>query len=272
MMPVRRLRPEHDALRAAYGFGLFPVPAYRPARRAEWRVERHLPGAGDGYLGATAVEARTVLRRGRDVWMSTGSLERESHAWHVHCAHGLVVTAGVGLGMYAYAAAMKPDVDQVIAADISADIIALMREASRFDDWPCRRKVTLLEADALADDFPAWIARHSGGRAIDYLYADIWPAFPAGEAPGQTACMARALRPVAAGWWGQELSLAQHAGDGARSVDENGVRGYFAGVGVPAPAITPGYAAFCSDVARAYRVAPRDTVWRRLSAALLGRG
>ena len=39
--------------------------------------------------------------------MSTGLMEQESHAYHVNAAGGVVVVAGLGLAMYAYAAAVK---------------------------------------------------------------------------------------------------------------------------------------------------------------------
>jgi hypothetical protein len=254
----------HDVLTAAYGFGLFPLPVYRTASRGDWRITMHMPSLGDGYLSTTAIEARAVLTRGREVWMSTGLLEQESHAWHVHCAQGIVVAAGLGMGMYVYAAAMKQNVDLVIAADVSPDIIALMQQAAGFDRWPCREKVIIIEADALACDFAARIADCTGGRPIDYLYADIWPNFPAAEAPVQTAEMACALRARAAGWWGQELSFAQSCRPSLSPENKESVRAYFTGTAVPAPTITPGYAAFCRDVIAAYGMGPKKPFWQRL--------
>ena len=260
--------PHHDALTDAYGFGLFPVPTYRPTSRGEWRIRNHMPGLGDGYLDTTAVEARAVLTRGREVWMSIGLLEKESHAWHVHCAQGIVVTAGLGMGMYVYAAAMKPNVDLVIAADISPDIIELMQQASGFSEWPCRDKVRIIESDSHAPNFAAKIMECTGGRTIDYLYADIWPNFPAAEAPGQTAEMARALRPKAAGWWGQELSFASYCRRNECATSEDSLRAYFAEIGLPAPPFTAGYAAFCRDAIEANGMGERKSFWQRLGNLL----
>jgi hypothetical protein len=253
-----------DVLTAAYGFGLFPLPAYRTASRGDWRVTTHMPSLGDGYLSTAVIEARAVLTRGREVWMSTGLLEQESHAWHVHCAQGIVVTAGLGMGMYVYAAAMKQSVDLVIAADISPDIIALMQQAAGFDRWPCREKVRIVEADALGCDFAATIADCTGGRSIDYLYADIWPNFPSAEAPLQTAEMACALRARAAGWWGQELSFAEYCRRSECPADEESLLAYFTETGTPAPAFTPGYAAFCRNVMAAYGMGQKKPLWQRL--------
>jgi hypothetical protein len=254
----------HDALTAAYGFGLFPVPSYRPVSQGKWRITNHMPSLGDGYLSTTAVEARAVLSRGREVWMSIGLLEKESHAWHVHCAHGVVVTAGVGMGMYVYAVAMKPNVDLVIAADISPDIISLMQQSTGFENWPCRDKVKIIEVDALGPDFATKVAECTGGRSVDYLYADIWPNFPAAEAPEQTAAMASALRPKAAGWWGQELSFAPYYRRSEHPVDEDSLHAYFAEKGIPAPPITPGYAAFCRDAMSANGMGAKRSFWQRL--------
>ncbi len=253
-----------DKMSANYGFGLFPVPVCRPARQGEWRIENHLPSRCDGYLDTCAIEARSVLRQGKTVWMSIGLLEKESHAWHVHCAHGVVVTAGLGMGMYAYAAAMKADVDLVIVSEISPHIVALMQASTDFENWPCRDKVKIIQADALGADFARQVEACAAGRGVDYLYADIWPNFPAAEAPAQSAAMVAALRPRAAGWWGQELSLAQYCRAAGRAIDEEAIGTFFSGLGIPAPPITPGYVDFCRDVARTYGMGERKTLWQRL--------
>ena len=258
--------PLHQRLMDQYGFGLFTLPRYRPIEIGDWRIRIHLPAMGKGYLGASVMESRAVLTHRRRVWMSTCLLEQESHAWHVHCAHGTVLIAGLGIGMYTYAVAMKPEVTRVIVADISPDIIALMQQSTGFDDWPCRDKVTLIEADVLAPDFADRIKALLGETPIDYLYADIWPNFPADEAPAQTAAMARALQPRAAGWWGQELSFARHCLDTEAALDETAFSAYFAGLGVPAPKITAGYAAFAEDAAKANGITSSISLWSRLRA------
>ncbi|WP_142848600.1 hypothetical protein [Telmatospirillum sp. J64-1] len=254
---------KHHAMQAAYGFGLFPMPGYRPARIGEWSIASHLPSVAPSYLSRAVLEARNVLTRGKEVWMCDGLLEQESHAWHVHCARGIVVTAGLGMGMYVYAAAMKEEVELVIAADISPDIIALMQHSTGFADWPCRDKVRFVETDVLAPDFAAKVAAITP-RRIDYLYADIWPDFPAAQAPSQTADMARALSPKAAGWWGQELSFAQYCRRAGCAADEDGLRAFFRETGLPAPDFTPGYAAFCRDAMTANGMGERKPFWQRL--------
>lgn len=262
--------PHHHDMTASYGFGLFPLPAYRAASRGDWRVRVHLRSLADGYLGTTAMENRAVLTRGRRVWMSTGLLEQESHAWHVHSARGVVVAAGLGLGMYAYAAAMKPEVERVIVGEVSEDIIALMQEAAGFEHWACRDKVTIIQSDTLSPGFADQVARCANGRRVDYLYADIWPNFPAAEAPAETARMVAALKPCAAGWWGQELSFGQHCRANHLAADEETLRAYFAAVGVPVPPLTAGYAAFCRTAMAAHGLGERKSLRQRM-AMLFGR-
>lgn len=242
---------------ASYGFGLFPLPPYRQGGVGEWRLVRHLPSIAEGYVSKVGFERdRYVLYHGRTAWMSTGLLEQESHAFHVHLARGVVAVAGLGLAMYVHAVAAKPEVERVVVIEIAADVIELMRDACGWDHWPDRKKIIILEADARDADVMRHVASESGGRGVDYLFADIWARCADPAAPAETAAMVQALRPKAAGWWGQELSFArwwQDRGAGpapsaaAGQGIEEALAEYFAGVDVPVPA-SPGYAAFCSDV------------------------
>ncbi len=257
-------KQQHEVLTAKYGFGLFPLPEYRPVSQGDWRITTHMPTMANGYLATSAFEANAVLKRGREVWMSTCLLEQESHSWHVHCAHGVVVVAGLGMGMYAYAIAMKPSVDLVIIADISADIIDMMTESTNLEEWPCRDKVIIIEGDALSAGFASTVNELTGGRPVDYFYADIWPNFPAEEAPAQTAQMARALAPRAAGWWGQELSFAKYCLRMECAPDDAALRAYFQELDLPMPPITPGYIDFCRDAIAANGMGPKTSLWKRI--------
>jgi len=263
---------------AAYGFGLFPLPPLRDAQISDWRVTRHRAGLVDGYVSgpAAAVEPfRHVLYHGRTAWMSSSLMELESHAWHVHQARGVVVVAGLGLGLYVHAAAVKPEVDRVVVVERAPEAIALMRQATSFDRWPDRDKVVVLEGDALdTERVKALVAGAIGAgeeRRPDYLYADIWPGLAAPEAPSQTAALVRALRPAAAGWWGQELSFGLWWREQGREEppDMAALRAYADAVGVPVP-VTEGYAAFCRDaIATAGLLRPQRK--RDTTATLLGR-
>jgi hypothetical protein len=266
---------------ASYGFGLFPLPPYREGGVGEWRLVRHLPSIAEGYVSKVGFERdRYVLYHGRTAWMSTGLLEQESHAFHVHLARGVVAVAGLGLAMYVHAVAAKPEVERVVVIEIAADVIDLMRDACGWDHWPDRKKIIILEADARDADVMRHVASESGGRGIDYLFADIWARCADPAAPAETAAMVQALRPKAAGWWGQELSFARwwHGraagpalGPAAGEGIEQALAEYFAGVGVPVP-VSPGYAAFCSDVMAANGLLAAEPAgasafrraWRRL--------
>lgn len=256
----------------AYGFGHFALPRYREHRRGTWRLTRHLPSLADGYVSPTAMEGdRHVLYHRRTPWMSTGRMERESHAYHVHAARGAVVVAGLGLAMYAHAVAAKPDVERVVIIEISADVIALMRVASGWDTWPHRRKMLILHGDARTAASASAVAEVLGGRPPDYLFADIWRRCDEPQSREEMADMVRSLRPRRAGWWGQELAFASWAraratsGTPAVTASEGALRDFFAEAGVPVP-VTSGYAAFCRDVIAAAGPSAakrKERAWRR---------
>lgn len=251
-------------MRALYGFGLFPLPEYQPARVGRWRLERHRGSLAQGYVTRAVVEpVRYVLYHDRTPWMSTGLLEQESHAWHVHRARGLVVVFGLGMGLYLHAVAAKPEVARVIVVDNAPEVLDVLRASTDFDAWPGRDKITLINADALNTATPDMVCAAAEGHRPDVLYTDIWPTYPDPDAPAQTAALVRALNPVEAGWWGQEISFAlwnYHAGGGT-------LEDYAVDVGVPL-ASTEGYRAFCRDVAAITDIAglagDRPTLRQRL--------
>lgn len=234
---------------SSYGFGLFPLPAYREGATGDWRLVRHLPSIAEGYVSRAGFERdRHVLYHKRTAWMSTGLLEQESHAFHVHLARGVVVVAGLGLGMFIHAAAAKPEVTRVVVIEIAGDVIDLLRRSCLWERWAGREKIIILQADARDRDVAPHVLSAAGGNGVDYLFADIWARCADPAAPAETAAMVRALRPEAAGWWGQELAFAQWwRGQGGAGEIEEALAAYFQGSGVPVP-VTAGYAAFCRDV------------------------
>jgi hypothetical protein len=262
--PSAALFARHARMQTSYGFGLFALPRYREARLSEWRLVRHLASLGEGYASGAVVEpARYVLYHGRTAWMSSGLLEQESHAFHVDQAKGLVVAAGLGIGMFAYAACGKPEVERVIVVERTPEVIALTWDAAHVEDWPGRDKLMIVHADALAPDLAERIA--ANGRRPDYLFADIWPACDDPNGPSETAAMVAAIKPHAAGWWGQELSFGIWCRTSGRSPDEAALRDYIDSVGVPI-SVSQGYLAFCADVIAANRLSAchtrRSSGWR----------
>jgi len=274
--PRRQLYPRRDReMRERYGFGLPPVPRLREARVADWRLVRHVSSFADGYASGAVLEPpRSVLYQGRTAWMSSGLMELESHAWHVEQASGVVVAAGLGIGLYAYACCVHPAVERIIVLELDPAVIALFEQSAPVELWPGREKLTILNVDALSEQALA-VVEATAGRRPDYLFVDIWPTLAAPEAAVETAMLVARLRPHAAGWWGQELSFGQWCGACGCELDAQSWDAFRAETAVPLPA-SDGYLAFCRDVAAARLPKRRQADaapgrWRRL-LGLLGRG
>ncbi|MCS4089355.1 hypothetical protein [Rhizobium sp. BK176] len=178
------LKTLSDDYKRSYGFDLpWQIPDYAPVEQGDWSVRSRLGGLSGSYLAHQVVEPpHSVLFHGRDVWMSTALLEVESHAWHLQCAKGNLLVAGLGMGMYVHAASMKPEVKRIAVIERDPDVIALMKESTRFETWVHSDKVTMIEADAMASETEDMVAAAFNGERPDYLYADIWPVFPAPKA------------------------------------------------------------------------------------------
>ncbi len=213
-----------------------------------WSLERHPGGIGQSYTAETSIEPPYhILRRDGVTWMTDSLLELESHAWHVHRARGLVVVAGLGLGLYALAAAAKPSVERVVVAEIDPRLVALLSAAGR----TLPPKVEVVEADVTTSAGIRRLEQALSGREPDYLYADIWPDYPNPMASGTTSAMCGALRPAEAGWWGQEAAMAAHADEAGLGLDEEMLVEFGRSAGVPIRA-TAGYVEFCRHVGTAH--------------------
>lgn len=234
--------------RESYGFELpWRIPYYKPARIGDWSVRSRPQGIASSYLAHEVIEPpHTVLCHGADVWMSTGLIELESHAWHLHCARGNLLVAGLGLGMYVHAASMKPEVKRIVVIESDPDVIALMKEASDFENWQHRDKITIIEADALAEDTCGKVHAAFGGKRPDYLYADLWPVFPDPEAPDQTRAMIALYDPREAGWWGQEVEYGLWAAERSEDASLDSLREFLRDHEIDVW-VNEGYVAFCRD-------------------------
>lgn len=241
----KRLSEEY---RESYGFGLpWQIPDYVPVSVGDWTLRRRPGGIAGSYLAEEIVEPpHAVLWRGSDIWMSTGLLEIESHAWHLHCAKGNVLVAGLGMGMYVHAASMKADVRRIVVIERDPDVIELMKRSSGFENWVHRDKVVFLEADALDEEARDRVSDAFDGDRPDYLYADIWPVFPAPEAPEETRTMVAMYDPKEAGWWGQEVEYGLWLAEYGGSADLESLRAFFKDHEIIAP-VNEGYVSFCSD-------------------------
>jgi threonine dehydrogenase-like Zn-dependent dehydrogenase len=246
--PDQDLLAERDAeFTAAYGFGLpLAVPEYRAAVRGAWSVRSRRGGIGQGYVSEITIEPDFhVLARDGTVWMSTALLERESHAWHLACCAGHVVVAGLGLGVFAAAAAARDTVSHVTVAEIDPDVIALFGECAAIRDPAIRDKIRIVAADADSAAFAEAVRDQGAGGPIGYAYADIWPVYPDPEAAAWTRRWITRLGARRAGYWGQEA-------DGL-AIDAVGVTLTLAELGIPTTP-TPGYLTFLRDIAGAHGI------------------
>ena len=233
----------------AYGFGLpCAIPDYRNADVGSWSVRTRPGGLGESYLAENCVDGpHHVLSREGEPWMSTAMLEIESHAWHLHCSAGNVLIAGLGMGMFLHAVAAKEEVKKVVVLEIDPDVIDLFKFSSDFDIWPHREKIVILNADALSPTTMDDVKTAFSGSRPDYLYVDIWPVFPAAEAPEDTRKLVEFHRPVAAGWWGQEVEYGLWTEAANTCVSVDSLEDFFRHHGVDVP-VTQGYAGFCEQV------------------------
>jgi hypothetical protein len=242
---LRRLSQEYEQ---SYGFGLpWAIPHYQPVDVGSWSLRSRPGGVYESYLAETCVEnPHDVLCHNGDAWMSTSMLEIESHAWHLHCSKGNVLIAGLGMGMFLHAVAAKDDVEHVVVLEIDADVIELFKRSTCFDVWQHRDKITILNVDALSQEAALDVRSAFSGEGPDYLYADIWPVFPAIEAPADTRRMISIHNPVSAGWWGQEVEYGLWVDAGNRQIDGEDLASFFKHQGISVP-LTVGYLKFCTD-------------------------
>lgn len=244
-----RLKSLSNEYEDAYGFGLpWAIPEYRHADVGVWSLRPRPGGLNESYLAANCVDdSHHVLARDGEAWMSTSMLEIESHAWHLHCSTGNVLIAGLGMGMFLHAVAAKEEVKKVVVLEIDPDVIELFKITAGFDSWPHREKIAILNADALSPATMDDVRAAFSGNRPDYLYADIWPVFPAPEAPEDTRKLVEFHRPMAAGWWGQEVEYGLWAEAGNERVSAAGLKDFFRHHGIDVP-VTEGYASFCVQV------------------------
>lgn len=231
---LKRLSQEYEH---SYGFGLpWAIPDYQSADVGSCSLRSRPGGIYESYLAESCIEKpHDVFFRNGETWMSTSMLEIESHAWHLHCSKGNVLIAGLGMGMFLHAVAAKDDVENVVVLEIDPDVIELFKCSSGFEHWPHRDKITILNTDALSSNAVADVRSAFAGKRADYLYVDIWPVFPAVEAPEDTRNMVAIHDPVYAGWWGQEVEYGLWVEAGNRQIDSDDLAGFFRHHGIDAP-------------------------------------
>ncbi len=108
-----------------------------------------------------------VLENGRE-WMTLMPNETNTTKPAIKAAKGKVLTYGLGLGYFAYMAAIKDDVTSVTVVERSHDVIKLFEEHI-LPQFPDPDKIKVIESDAF--DF-AKNQMQSG--AYDVIFTDIW--------------------------------------------------------------------------------------------------
>ncbi len=119
-----------------------------------------------GYF-AEAFPYPVVLEDGRE-WMLVTPNEVETVRPAIRAARGKVVTFGLGLGYFAYMAAMKPDVERIVIVEKDPAVIRLFRDHI-LPQFGQRDKIEIVNDDAFE-----YLDRAMQGEHFDYAYADIW--------------------------------------------------------------------------------------------------
>ena len=108
-----------------------------------------------------------VLEDGR-LWMMVTPSEIATMSRDIQDAHGTVLAYGLGLGYFAYMAALKPQVDRVIVVDCSPQIIDIFQRHI-LPQFPDPSKVEIVCEDAYI------FAEHDmAATNADYVYVDLW--------------------------------------------------------------------------------------------------
>ena len=108
-----------------------------------------------------------VLEDGRE-WMLVTPNEIETIRPAVTAAHGAVVTFGLGLGYFPYAASLKQEVERIVIVERDPKVISLF-EKYILPQFAERAKITTVCMDAFD-----YLNEVMPSEHFDYAYADIW--------------------------------------------------------------------------------------------------
>ena len=144
--------------------------------RVEYRkgelLQAQMPDYAGEYpkltLGCFSSPVSTLaLYEGGMPWMTVCPSELSSMQKEIRHAHGKVLTLGLGLGYYAFAAAQKPDVTSVTAVELQPGVIRLFQE-NLLPFFPNGDKIRLVQGDALR------FCETLEDGEYDYCFADLW--------------------------------------------------------------------------------------------------
>ncbi len=208
MVPnVESYVPEPVGDRPALPYAPFPIPKFRKAQGANWKLWQAYFPAGAGYfLGHRQIRHMQFgLMRNNEAWMTVNPMEIESQWPHLEAASGHVLIGGLGMAIMAYAVAAKPEVTKVTVVERDAEVIALARDFAGMDDWPTRDKVDIVEHDLLT-------YRHDPAAVpVDFLYVDIWRTYRNDPKVAHMQTIHAHVPAPRVGYWGQEIEAVDWA-------------------------------------------------------------
>ena len=109
----------------------------------------------------------SVMQNGVE-WMAIKPNEIETMRAPVARANGHVLTAGLGMGYFAYMAARKENVKSVTVLERDPSVISLFSD-ELLPQFACRDKIRVVQADALA-----YMEHELPKQSYDYIFADLW--------------------------------------------------------------------------------------------------
>ena len=107
------------------------------------------------------------IRENDDTWMGVTPNEIFTMDRVVNEVKGNVLTLGLGLGYFAYMAAIKDDVSHVTVVEREPEVIELFNKYI-LPEFGCADKITVVQADAIE-----YMKELEDGE-YDYCFADIW--------------------------------------------------------------------------------------------------
>lgn len=116
-----------------------------------------------------------VLENGR-IWMTVTPLEINTMRHAVKKARGKVLAYGLGLGYFAYMAALKEEVSSVTVVDCNEDIIGLFKEYIFPQFGVLQNKIRIVHQDAF--EYAEKIMPNEG---YDFVFTDLWHDVSDGE-------------------------------------------------------------------------------------------
>lgn len=120
----------------------------------------------------TAFRYPAITKGGRE-WMTVTPNEIRTMQTAVDAARGNVLVYGLGLGYFAYMAAIKDEVETLTVVDVDESVIELFKKHI----WPqfpdaASRKIIVLQQDAFANAEQSHFLRY--GRPYDLVFTDLW--------------------------------------------------------------------------------------------------